>query len=307
MNFEAVITSERESPFREIKPYLDWTSPDKTPRLIRELRIDAVSLANNHSLDYGASGLGEMLRLLDESCIAHFGAAADASAASRPLQHVLRVGKREQRIIVISGFEHRGNHDQWGYYARRDSAGVNDWTVENATHQVGGLRATYPEAFIVAFPHWGSNYSYKVERQERLAHALIDAGVDLIIGHGSHMMQEIERYRSCWIVYGIGNFIYNAPGRFHKFDVLPYGLIPRLRFQAGRDHCHVELELYPIFSDNRTSDYQPRFLNGRELRELVKRFMMHSESGNELIRRAIMGRNQFGPYFSLLVASIPWA
>ncbi|MBU0665079.1 MAG: CapA family protein [Proteobacteria bacterium] len=307
MNFEAVITSERESPFREIKPYLDWTSPEETPRVMRELSIDAVNLANNHSLDYGETGLREMLKVLDESGIAHFGAAMDASAAAHPLQYVLQVGEREQRIIVASGFEHRGNHDQWGYYARTDKAGVNDWTVANAGQQVGELRVTYPDAFIVAFPHWGSNYSYKVERQERLAHVLIDAGADLIIGHGSHMMQEIERYSNRWVVYGIGNFVYNAPGRFHKFDVLPYGLIPRLRFLAQHDQCSVELELYPIFSDNRVSDYNPRYLNARELKNLLRRFTLHSDDDdNELIRRVVMGHNQFGPYFSLQVASHPW-
>jgi len=306
MNLEAVITTERESPFSGTKPYLDWTSPQETPRLLRELRIDAVNIANNHSMDFGEAGLRQMLHTLDEFGIAHFGAATNAGAAALPLHHVLQVGKHKQRIIIASGFEHRGNHQEWGYYAGRDSAGVNDWTIENAELQIGSLRSTHPDAFIVAFPHWGSNYSYKVERQELLAHALIDAGADLIIGHGSHMMQEIEQYRNHWVVYGIGNFVYNSPGRYHRFDVLPYGLIPRLRFVERHDLCAVELELYPIFLNNRESEYKPRFLNAPELKKLMKHFMFHGQTNNELIRRTVMGHNEFGPYFTFQITSIPW-
>ena len=46
----------------------------------------------------------------------------------------------------------------------------------------------------MAFPHWGRNYQWKTDDQTEMGHDLIDSGIDMVIGHGAHMMQEVERY-----------------------------------------------------------------------------------------------------------------
>jgi hypothetical protein len=90
--------------------------------------------------------------------------------------------------------------------------------------QVADIRKTDPHAFVVLFPHWGENYRWKTDAQTTTAHACLDAGVDLIIGHGAHMLQEIERYHDKWVVYSIGNFVFNASGRYAANKVDPFGL-----------------------------------------------------------------------------------
>jgi len=298
-NLEAVITNERVSPFKNIKPYLDWTDAKKTPQLLKTLKIDAVSLANNHSFDYGENALSEMLEILDEYNILHLGAGLNKTDAKQPLHHHIKLGKHKLHFIFIAGFEYRKNHEDWGYYANDNKAGVNDWSRKNITVQIKQLRSEYPEAFIIAFPHWGSNYCYMAERQQKLAHLMIDAGVNLIIGHGSHMMQEIEKYKESWILYGIGNFIYNSPGRFRKYEVNPFGLIPKLCIKETDKNLKMDLKAYPIFIDNRITDFKTRFINKEELTKLITFFFPYDDGENFLVRNIEIAKNGMGYYFIL--------
>ena len=73
--------------------------------------------------------------------------------------------------------------------------------------QVVALRREDPTVFVIAFPHWGRDYEQITANQRRLGRALVDAGVDLVIGHGAHLLQGLELYRGRWIAYGIGNFV----------------------------------------------------------------------------------------------------
>jgi hypothetical protein len=178
------------------------------------------------------------------------------------------------------------------------SSGVNSWARANAKAQITSLRQANPEAFIIAFPHWGSNYFYVNERQQSLAREIIDAGADIIVGHGSHMMQEIELYKGRWIIYGIGNFVFNSPGRYRNFDVLPFGLIPRITFFQQKDKFCVNVRLYPIHIDNRVTDYQTRFVNEAQFRKIVGFFMPHRKEQTGLEKRMRSGSDKHGYYFS---------
>jgi hypothetical protein len=124
--------------------------------------------------------------------------------------------------------------------------------------QVDGIRKADPAAFIVYFPHWGENYKWKTAEQTATAHACIDAGVNLVIGHGAHMLQEIEQYRGKWIAYSIGNLMFNAAGRYAANKVDPFSLPAILNVRQAAGRLALSLELYPIVSDNKVTGYQPR-------------------------------------------------
>lgn len=303
LNLETVITSECQSPFKNIKPYLDWTSKEHTPALLKKLEINAVCLANNHTLDYGSPALQEMLSVLDTEGILHFGAGINDKAAAKPLTIKNTNLGNDRQIIIVTGFEYRKNHDDWGYYAK-SGYGVNAWSRKQAMLQVSKVRKENPAAILIAFPHWGSNYCYKKKKQEKLAHALIDAGVDLIIGHGSHMMQEIEIYQGKWILYGIGNFIYNAPGRYRNFDVDAFGLIPKLKLFNKSDTVTANLELYPIFIDNRETDYKTRYVDKKQFNKVLKRLFPYGDQSNEQLSHVVFGRNQYGYHLTLKLARL---
>jgi poly-gamma-glutamate capsule biosynthesis protein CapA/YwtB (metallophosphatase superfamily)/glutathione synthase/RimK-type ligase-like ATP-grasp enzyme len=303
INLEVCITSLRTSPFADDKPYLDWTDVEETPKLLQRLHIDAVSLANNHALDFGAEGMVEALQILQGCGIASFGAGVTDKEAAEVLHHYVPAGNKTLHIIIASGYEFQRPHIRRGYYATASSAGVNLWSPENAARQVAALRAANRDAFIIAYPHWGSNYYYVVDRQRELGHSIIDAGADLIVGHGSHMMQEIEVYNGRWIIYGLGNFVYNSPGRYGKHDVLPFGLLGRLLISEENSRSKVTVQLYPTHLDNLVTGYQSHFVTERQFRQAVDFFMPDKGDKTGLEQRMRAGKDKHGFYFAF---DIPW-
>jgi len=297
-NLEVCLTERRVSALHGIKPYVDYADGDSTTAMLRALGVTAVSLANNHAMDFGVGGLTDTLDYLRAAGIAGFGAGAQSAAAAEMLVHHMegRAGPRE--LIFVAGFEYRRNHRDWSYYADPAHAGVNMWSWPQAADQIGAIRRRYSTAFIVAFPHWGSNYSYASPRQRKLATSIIDAGADLIVGHGSHMLQEIWRYRGKWVVFGLGNFVYNAPGRFGSHEVLPFGQICRLLFNTDTEPMRLTCRIYPILSDNKTTNYQPNFVPKTDFYKILNFYIFNKlkEWPSEEYVRA--GRDEWGYYLT---------
>jgi len=79
------------------------------------------------------------------------------------------------------------------------------------------------------------------------------------------MLQEIENYRGHWILYNLGNFVFNSLGRYQKREVDPFSLTAKLNISHQKNGLALELLLYPIFSDNRLSNYQPRPVTEKEM------------------------------------------
>lgn len=298
-NLEAAVTDRRESALSEIKRYLDYADAAGVSELLPSLGINAVSLANNHAMDFGPDGLADTIDVMDAAGVGHIGAGQSAADAAAALHHHATIGNRPLHVVIASGFEYQENHMTWEYYAGPESAGVNSWSREQAGEQIAALRRKFTDAFIIAFPHWGNNYQYVNKRQQRLARVLIDSGADLVVGHGAHVLQEIGRYKGKWVVYGLGNFVFNSPGRYARSEVLPFGLIGRLNIRSSRGEPAMELRLYPIQSDNRKTDYLPNFVREDEFQDLVN-FYVLTENNNEGERGAVTsGKDEFGYYFSL--------
>ena len=125
-----------------------------------------------------------------------FGAGLTEQEARRPYVRDFRVGGQPFRLAVIGAFEYNRSYDEdYRWDARGPMGGVNLLNLAGLRPQIEGIKAAHPNAYVVVFPHWGKNYRWKTDQQTALAHQLIDAGADLIIGHGAHVMQEVERYR----------------------------------------------------------------------------------------------------------------
>ncbi len=243
------------------KPYSHWSYGNQTCAYLTKYGIDAVSLGNNHVMDYGLPGYIETTYLLDKFNIKYFGAGDNSAAAPLPLIHKYVIGGKTVEIAVIGGFEYRPNYDtMYSFYAGRGLAGVNKFDTAGIIRQIKLLREQNNDPFIILYPHWGKNYKQTMDYQKEMAHSLIDAGVDLIIGHGAHTVQEAEYYNGKWIIYNIGNFIFNAPGRYKTTGEKPYGLMAELVMTEN----NKMLRLHPVFTDNLKSDYQIRFLDENE-------------------------------------------
>lgn len=307
-NLETPLTDLTESPLLEKKRYLHWGDMHKTSTTLVNHNIRSVSLANNHMLDYGVEGLLQTLQTLRKNNIEWFGAGLNASQASIPLRRQFMLDGHPFHLVVASGFEYRRRYNWvFRFYAKRNSGGINRWKRKDAAEQIRKLRQADRSAFIVASPHWGQNYCFKTEDQTKLAHTLIEAGSDLVIGHGAHVLQEIEYYRDRWIIYSLGNFVFNSPGRYQSMLVDPFSLAAGLDVINSGGYLALTLRLYPIFSDNLITDYQPRLVTQEELAKVKSVLLQHSPDPVHLQKELNIGIDGIGLFLILDVANLPRA
>jgi poly-gamma-glutamate synthesis protein (capsule biosynthesis protein) len=169
--------------------------------------IDAVSLANNHVLDYGQDAFRETLPALDRSGILHAGAGPDLEAARRPV--IRRVGPTAVGLIAFTD-----NQPDWEagpgrpgvYYVPVDERQRSDARVRDLLALV--RRTKVRADLLVVSAHWGGNWGAEVPSAHReLGRALVDAGADVVFGHSAHIFRGIELYRGRPLIYSAGDFI----------------------------------------------------------------------------------------------------
>ncbi|MEV6737658.1 CapA family protein [Streptomyces sp. NPDC051104] len=217
VNLETAVTGEGE--FARGKGVHYRMSPANLPCLAA-LRPDACALANNHVLDFGRRGLEETLDSLAAAGLRTAGAGRDATAAGRPAIVPLDGGGR---VLVFSlGMPSSGIPEDWA--ASEDRSGVDfvaGPTVAVAAGFAARLRQLkHPGDIVVASVHWGPNWGYDVSRAEiRFAHALVDAGVDIVHGHSSHHPRPLEIYQGRLVLYGCGDLVddYEGIGGYERY------------------------------------------------------------------------------------------
>ena len=260
-NLETPLASKTDPALLDRKRYLHWSNPEQTANALRHVGVTAVSLANNHMLDCGVEGLLQTGSMLDKAGVAWFGAGATGNVAALPFQRTVRVGNMVRTIVIFGCFERRRRYDDdFGWYAADHRAGVNPINPANIAIQIEKLRTTVANPIFIAFPHWGEDYKAVNEYQHLVADRLIEAGADLVIGHGTHIIQPTKVTRGRLVVFGGGNFVFNSPGRFRSTGCAPFGQILSIRLTSAGD---VRLRLYPLLTDNRLSAYRCHPLMGR--------------------------------------------
>jgi len=188
-------------------------NPENAPCLTAA-DIDYCSLANNHILDWGFSGLIETLETLKKVNVKSSGAGRNIEEAETPA--VIEVKGKGKVIAFSFGAVTSGIPLSWA--ASQDKPGINllkdfsDRTVQNIKKRVERIKRQ--RDIVVASIHWGANWGYEVPGEQReFAHKLIDeAGVDVIHGHSSHHVKGIEVYRNKLILYGCGDFLNDYEG-----------------------------------------------------------------------------------------------
>jgi hypothetical protein len=300
LNLETPLTSRRAGALPG-KDYLHYSDPMKLPEIFAAYRPIAFSLANNHSLDQGAAGLDDTFAALEVAHIEWFGAGRDLAAATRPLLKELRVGGSTVTLALFGAFEYRPKYDaDFHFYAGADRPGAAPIDLDAARRAIADLRRRVPDAFVVYFVHWGGNYRWKNAGQAATAHALRDAGVDLVIGAHAHAMQEVEYDGRGWIFYGLGNFLFNTPGRYAANHTPPYSLPLVVDFSMTAGRLQTGLRVYPIVSDNRLTAYQPRSVTDAELSQMDA--LLAARSGWDAPVRAAVkpGADAIGRYLEFL-------
>jgi poly-gamma-glutamate synthesis protein (capsule biosynthesis protein) len=200
-NLECVISDHGE-------PWSDkafhFRSDAKNAAVLGVAGINAVSLANNHSLDFGYRAMQDMLRTLDERGISHAGAGMNSAAAFEPAVSTVH-GKRISLIAFTD------NEPEWEATDRRP--GVAYLPVDARDDRAQRLLRVVEQArrnsdLVVVSAHWGPNWGYEPPKEHvRFGRHLIDSGADIVFGHSGHVFRGIELYRERVILYCAGNFI----------------------------------------------------------------------------------------------------
>jgi len=186
-------------------------NPDNV-RCLTVARLDVCTLANNHVLDFGIRGLEETLDVLAAAAVETTGAGRHVDEARRPVTVDAGAGK----ITVFSvGMPSSGVPARWA--ATNERPGVNfvasasDAAVADLLERV--RQAKHHGDVVVVSIHWGSNWGYRVPTADvRLAHLLIDEGVDVLYGHSSHHPRPIEIYQGKLVLYGCGDLLDDYEG-----------------------------------------------------------------------------------------------
>jgi Bacterial capsule synthesis protein PGA_cap len=292
--------------------YQHWSDVKIAPIYFKKYNLTNLSLANNHMLDYGMEGFKQTLESLYEHEIRFFGAGYDRKQADRPYIKNLVVGNRTLKLVVISAFEYRKGYDEdFSFYAGSSRGGVNPLSIKRIAKKIQKIRKKNANnVFIVAYPHWGGrrNYGWKTVTQTKLGHRIVDAGADIVIGTGPHNLQQIEKYRGKWIIYSIGNFMYNTLGNYGKYNAAPFSLVVKLIFKdqsnfatTRAEHSSINqikrhMKIYPIVTDNTITYFQARFVDQKEF-EAVCKLLIDEKYGWNLYENDVkLGSDQIGRF-----------
>ena len=182
--------------------------------------IDVVNLANNHSRNYGESGLIETIEILDE-------------------KEILTTGLGELVVQESKGIK----YGFLGFDFISKTPRENDY--ELVTESTGEV-----DVLIVGV-HWGAEYrSEPAEIQKQWAKELVEAGADVVVGHGPHWVQGMEYINEKPVYYSLGNFVFDQMWS----EETKKGLIMKLTFRNGN---LIKEEKLPIYM---SSWAQPEFV-----------------------------------------------
>jgi len=246
---------------------------------------EALTLAGYHALgtannvNYGPDAIAHSLRELDRLGIAHTGSGANLAAARAPAiveRKGLRIGVLQRTSVYWPTNHEAGEHSPGVAVIRGHTAyqlplhktrpevppanrpGVPPVIVTWADPQYLArfreeIAALRPQVdVVIASHHWGL-FQEVLEYMREIAHAAIDAGADIVIGHGPHFVLPVEVYKGRPVFYGMGNFSFHTGhgGRKHGDWV---GLLARVLMEE------------------------------RELRRVALRFVRHNEGNETLLR-----------------------
>jgi poly-gamma-glutamate capsule biosynthesis protein CapA/YwtB (metallophosphatase superfamily) len=201
-NLECVL-SDKGTPWAEYRKQFHFRSAAKNVATLKAAGINAVSIANNHVLDYGREALLEMLELLDRAGIAHSGAGRNFDEASR----IATFAVRGRRLGLLAFTD---NEPLWEATAERPGTFYVPTSLADPRAQrlINLVRKRKDLDTLIVSAHWGGNWGYTPPAEHvELAHALIDAGADMIFGHSCHVFRGIEWYKGRPILYSAGGFV----------------------------------------------------------------------------------------------------
>ena len=247
-NLEGVLTDRK---LKKVEKTYNFSGPTAFTEILTSGGIDCVTLANNHSHDYGEEGYQDTRDALERAGVCWFG--ADAPAVWR---------SEEGLMIGFTGVS-------WSLTGNR----YLRYEAQMETLKAMGCAA------VITVMHAGEEYSYTPPspHQRTAVERAAACGAALVIGHHPHVVQGFTTVSGMPVVYSLGNCVFGGTTRAKDSDALAVQAV--LRFEEG-ELQETALHFYPISitSDARYNNYSPRFLEGEEAERVLRK--MEKSTGN---------------------------
>jgi poly-gamma-glutamate capsule biosynthesis protein CapA/YwtB (metallophosphatase superfamily) len=242
---------------------------------LRLAGFDLLSVANNHLGDFGEDAIVETIQTLDDAGFRTVGAGADLARAAKPV--VFTVNNVKVGFVATDSI---GETPAAG----RESPGTNRINApprtgpldRRALDRVADSVRQLDADVVVALPHWGTQYTNQPERsQRRIASALADAGVDVVVGGHPHWVQGWESIGEATVVHSLGNFVFDMDFMRETNE----GVFVEIVSRGGRV---VAIEPVPYVIDSR---FTPRPAGSDRARDIFERIREASRPPFDDLRR----------------------
>lgn len=183
---------------RQNKNYA-FKAPPATLSTLIDARVAGVSLANNHTMDFGPDALLEQIQLLQAKNISSFGAGSTIAEAFAPAYFNINGNK-----LAFIGI----NDAETGVSRVRPGRAGSAYLDRNQI-QASLTAAKANNALAVIMPHWGTEHQLiATSKQVQWAQTFVDLGADLVVGAHPHVRQNISQYKGKQIFYSLGNYMF---------------------------------------------------------------------------------------------------
>lgn len=249
-NLETPITPGPEIPDFE----MIFRSNPGTEQALKQAGFSVLSLANNHTPNFGEKGLKDTLSYLEKVGIKYVGAGENEQEAYKPVYI-------EKKGIKFAFLAYNDTDVVPAYYEATDNrTGTAFMRIDKMTEAI--KEARQKANFVIVSMHAGTEYTSKPnDSQVNFAHAAIDVGADLVIGHHPHVVQTLEKYKGKYIFYSLGNFVFDQP----QSQATKEGLAIKIYF--AKDGIN-KVSLLPVVMENLA---QPKMANKNEADKILQR------------------------------------
>ncbi|MBN1171931.1 MAG: CapA family protein [Micromonosporaceae bacterium] len=250
LNLETAVTQRGTA---QPKTYT-FRAPATTFDALRAAGVDAVSLANNHALDFGQVGFTDTLDNAERANFPVFGGGRNATEANAPWI----VTVRGVRIAVFGFSQIQELSSTWIATETRPGLAI----AVTTDRAIAAVQAARKQAdLIVVFNHWGQERNQcPTSAQKDFAKKLVKAGANIIVGSHAHTLQGAGSLNGSFVAYGMGNFLWYGNSASTDTGVL------RLTVQGTTVTKH---QLIPAVV---SGTGQPVPLTGQAATKLTKRF-----------------------------------
>ena len=220
------------------KAYTFRAKPERVD-VLHEMGVDMVQLNNNHVYDYGKVALLDTLETLENANIEYFGAGRNLEEAKKPIYVTI-----DEKIVAFVGAS-RAEKNKITPQATDTKPGIlRCYDTELFLESIKEADANAD--FVIAVVHWGTEYSYDLEKvQLTTGKEYLDAGADAIIGGHSHCLQGMEYYDEKPIIYSLGNFWFNSK----TLDTM----LIELHFYGNNVENYLDVKMIPAIQKNATT------------------------------------------------------